>query len=259
MHKKICLLLLIADSLTAQALIINPSSIQTIGKKIWHNECKGTIDGLTHWNDGEEFASLGIGHFIWYPATKKPRLFQETFPSLVTFLQTKKAPVPAWLAKTKTCPWHTRQEFIAAHRSVKMQELRTLLATTVNLQTEFIIKNLADHLEKKQKELPKATFDHIKKQFYRVAKNPNGIYALIDYANFKGVGFNPREQYNNHGWGLFHVLQTMKGTSSETALAEFCTVAKQILTTRVQNAPQKRNEARWLPGWLNRIDTYLKS
>ena len=26
----------------------------------------GTISGLTSWNVGENFASLGIGHFIWY-------------------------------------------------------------------------------------------------------------------------------------------------------------------------------------------------
>jgi hypothetical protein len=28
----------------------------------------GSITGLTTWNAGEEFPSLGIGHFIWYPA-----------------------------------------------------------------------------------------------------------------------------------------------------------------------------------------------
>src|SRR5512133_2670274 len=32
-----------------------------IGKKIWQNECNGTISGLTSWNGGEDFASLGIG------------------------------------------------------------------------------------------------------------------------------------------------------------------------------------------------------
>ena len=38
-----------------------------IGKRIWANECAGTISGLTSWNKGEAFPSLGIAHFIWYP------------------------------------------------------------------------------------------------------------------------------------------------------------------------------------------------
>ncbi|RYD29224.1 MAG: hypothetical protein EOP87_18635, partial [Verrucomicrobiaceae bacterium] len=38
-----------------------------IGRKIWQNESGGTVNGLTAWNGGEGFPSLGIGHFIWYP------------------------------------------------------------------------------------------------------------------------------------------------------------------------------------------------
>ena len=42
-----------------------------IGKRIWANECAGTISGLTSWNKGEAFPSLGIAHFIWYPPGKR--------------------------------------------------------------------------------------------------------------------------------------------------------------------------------------------
>jgi hypothetical protein len=49
------------------AIDISPADAQRIGKRIWRNECGGTISGLTSWNAGENFASLGIGHFIWYP------------------------------------------------------------------------------------------------------------------------------------------------------------------------------------------------
>ncbi len=55
-----------------------------IGRKIWQNECAGSVDGLTSWNGGEEFPSLGIGHFIWYPAGFKGR-FEESWPSFVAF------------------------------------------------------------------------------------------------------------------------------------------------------------------------------
>src|SRR6266404_3179051 len=55
-----------------------------IGKKIWRNECGGSVAGLTSWNSGENFASLGIGHFIWYPkGVRGP--FDESFPKLVEF------------------------------------------------------------------------------------------------------------------------------------------------------------------------------
>ena len=47
---------------------LGDAQLERIGKRIWSNECNGTVDGLTSWNTGENFASLGIGHFIWYPA-----------------------------------------------------------------------------------------------------------------------------------------------------------------------------------------------
>ena len=61
-----------------------PSETRRIGKKIWQNECDGTLAGLTSWNTGENFASLGIGHFIWYPkGVRGP--FEESFPAFVDF------------------------------------------------------------------------------------------------------------------------------------------------------------------------------
>ena len=40
----------------------------SIGQRVWQNECAGSVQGLVSWNAGEGFPSLGIGHFIWYPA-----------------------------------------------------------------------------------------------------------------------------------------------------------------------------------------------
>ena len=37
-----------------------------LGRKIFKNECDSNFECLTTWNKGEEFPSLGIGHFIWY-------------------------------------------------------------------------------------------------------------------------------------------------------------------------------------------------
>ena len=47
---------------------LTPAQMDRVGRRIWQNECAGTVAGLTSWNGGEDFASLGVGHFIWYPA-----------------------------------------------------------------------------------------------------------------------------------------------------------------------------------------------
>ncbi len=94
-------------------------------------------------------------------------------------------------------------------------------------------------------------------QFHRVAETPQGIYALTDYVNFKGEGISGTERYQGQGWGLLQVLQQMPGNTSDPIM-EFADVAECVLTRRIRNAPQKRHaiEARWLPGWEVRIETY---
>ena len=97
--------------------------------------------------------------------------------------------------------------------------------------------------------------ENLKYQFYRVANSPNGLYALIDYVNFKGEGLSTSGTYNHQGWGLRQVLENMRGRGEgKNALVEFSNSAKYILTKRAQNAP--RNESRWLTGWAKRTDTY---
>ena len=47
---------------------LSPVELQVIGDQIFKNEGGGNVNNLVHWNDGENFASMGIGHFTWYPA-----------------------------------------------------------------------------------------------------------------------------------------------------------------------------------------------
>jgi len=161
--KKIIIFFVITAAINAQqTLQITSQQAQEIGKKIWHNECKGTIDGLTSWNEGEEFASLGIGHFIWHPKkTNSP--FTQTFPSLLIYLKNKRKKLPAWLEKSQYCPWHNRKEFLEAQRSKRMHELRSLLAQPVDLQAQFIIETLAQALTKFETKLSPPKYAHIKK------------------------------------------------------------------------------------------------
>ena len=50
-----------------------------IGAGIFQNEAAGRVDKLTYWGAGEDFPSLGIGHFIWLPTGVDAR-FDEQVP-----------------------------------------------------------------------------------------------------------------------------------------------------------------------------------
>lgn len=230
-----------------------------IGRKIWVNECAGTVQGLTSWNQGESFASLGIGHFIWYPKGQDGP-FEESWPKLIQFMKDREVAMPRWVRTTKDCPWKTLEEFEADKNSERMTELRKFLANTIEVQTAFIVARLQSALPKMEKAA--ATPDaqaKIRRNFFAVAESPQGVYALIDYVNFKGEGVNPNERYKGQGWGLAQVLLEMKGEPKGAAAAvEFGKSAKRVLTRRVENAPAERNESRWLKGWGNRCDTYGK-
>jgi len=233
---------------------LTPESSQKIGRKIWQNECGGTVEGLTSWNKGETFPSLGIGHFIWYPKGQEGP-FQESFPPLIAFMKEKGAAVPAWLNATSDSPWNTITEFNAAKSGAQMKELRTFLAGTIDLQTAFIVQRLQNALPKMKEEAKFRDKARLERNFYAVAQSPQGVYALIDYVNFKGEGTNPNERYKNQGWGLAQVLLEMKGERKGAAAAtEFAEAAKRVLARRVKNAP--RNESQWLAGWNNRCETY---
>jgi hypothetical protein len=235
-------------------LSVSPETAKAVGERIWKNECAGSVEGLTHWNQGENFASFGIGHFIWYSEGKRER-FHETFPDMLLFLRQKGVALPAWLNGASACPWNSREEFYAKRQSPEMQELRQLLLETKSWQAQF----MAERLERSFAEILGACAQKEKKRvealFQRLCKEANGLYALIDYLNFKGAGTAPSERYKGQGWGLLQVLQEMRESAPEP-LEEFVRAAKVVLRRRVQNAPPERNEERWLKGWCNRLDSY---
>jgi hypothetical protein len=56
---------------------------------------------------------------------------------------------------------------------------------------------------------------------------------------------------------LLQVLEGMNDVTGRAAVKSFAESAKAVLKNRVRNSPPERNEARWLPGWLKRVDTYV--
>ena len=236
---------------------LSPAQKAAIGKKIWQNECGGTVNGLTTWNAGEEFPSLGIGHFIWYPAGFHGR-FEESWPKFVAYAKQRGASPPA-VAHERHSPWRTRAEFQRDFNGPRLTALRQWLAANVTVQTDFIIARSQAALPRMLAAAPPSERGRIRANHQKVAASPQGTYALIDYVNFKGEGINPAERYQGRGWGLLQVLGEMKDTSAGAAAAsEFAAAAKRVLSRRIANSPPERGEKRWEAGWHNRCNTYAR-
>jgi len=243
-----------ASQAARKSISLTPAEAETVGRRIWQNESGGTLEGLTAWNSGEEFASLGIGHFIWYPANFNGP-FTESFPQLLQHFASKNIAMPNWLRASLDCPWQTQSAFQRDFNSPRMLELRHFLASTIAEQALFAAKRMEGSLPTMLQAVHPQEKENIKRRFYSIANSAQGIYALVDYVNFKGEGTAPAERYNGRGWGLLQVLQSMEQPEN---LQSFANAARAVLAQRVKNAPPNRSEGRWLSGWYNRISTYAQ-
>jgi hypothetical protein len=254
-----------AKDLPVPQLVLPGDLAKQIGQKIWLNETGGKPDAITSWSANEEFASLGIGHFIWFPVGKWLP-FEESFPVLLEFMRKKNVHLPAWLDQTQipANPWTSRAEFRKNANSPQMKELRQFLLDTVAEQTQFMVARAQGAMEKILKTTPYGTErEHIVIQFTRVIRASENFYPLIDYINFKGEGTNPneaamdRETGRRQGWGLKQVLLKMNGETSDpkAVRAEFADAAQFVLQQRIRNLPSNRV---FEVGWLRRVATYRR-
>ena len=171
------------------------------------------------------------------------------------FYKANKVTLPKILQENKDAPWTSREEFLKDKEAGKLNELRDFLYETKDIQVMFIYKRLEASLDKML--VQTTDKENVKYKFYRVSNSPNGLYALIDYVNFKGEGVSETERYNNEGWGLLQILEYMKGKETgKPAMDEFSAGAKFVLERRVKNSDPKKNEKQWLKGWENRTETY---
>jgi len=242
----------------SQLPALSEQQLLWIGDRVYQNECGSRFDCLTSWNQGEDFPSLGIGHFIWFRADQK-EAFVETFPALLAYYQARGVRLPDWIEALSSLdsPWQTRSQFMAESQGAEMQELRQFLARTTTVQVDFIVQRLRDSIPAILSDLTAEQGKLVENQFYTLTQSqpPYGIYALIDYVHFKGSGTDPGERYQDHGWGLLQVLQQMQ--DSPSTLDSFVGAAATVLERRVANAPIARGEQRWLVGWKNRLRGYL--
>lgn len=236
---------------------------QWIADQIFQNECAGRESCLTSWNEGEDFPSLGIGHFIWYRSGQQ-EAFEESFPDLLAFYIASGVSLPPWIAGLSEWdnPWPDRNTFLASQDSERMQTLRQFLFATRHIQAAFIVQRMRNSLALMQSH--SRAPEELGQRFMAVANAvpPYGMYALIDYVNFKGEGVSATERYQGQGWGLRQVLEHMdvsalQSGAGEDILSAFAQAARDVLDRRIENAPPERNEARWRAGWHNRTETYL--
>ncbi len=242
----------------AQGQSGNISELYGIGDKIFKNETGGRIDQLTHWNLREDFASMGIGHFTWYPADRKQR-YGNTFPGLLDYLKKNGVQLPQWVqrARFEGAPWRTRAELMRAKNTPEVKQFSQLLYNTRHLQAKYIM----DRAMRAMPKLVKTTPPHLRRlvanNLNAVANTRGGRYVLVDYTNFKGEGLSRNGGYKGQNWGLLQVLENMRPSQvGPQALNEFADASMRILERRVRNSDPKRNERKWLPGWRNRTNTY---
>ena len=237
---------------------MSSNEFMMIADRIFKNESGSDPDKLVHWNDGENFASMGLGHFTWYPAGRQAR-FGNTFPDLLGHLQSNGVPLPVWVqqARYQGAPWRSKAELMHAKQTGQVQELQNLLYQTRLLQAAYIVERARRAMPKLVNAAPAQSRARVAQNLNAIANTPGGWYVLVDYVNFKGEGLNISGGYNGQNWGLLQVLEDMQPSQpGQQSLNLFADAATRVLERRVRNSPPARNEARWLAGWSNRINTY---
>ena len=247
-------LFLLSSFVSSQSEYINLSDkkISELGVLIWKNEGQQKLQHLTTWNRGEDFPSLGLGHFIWYPNENKGR-FKEQFPQLLVYFQTHGVKLPSWLDNVQLAPWKSREQFYKEFDQEPLSSLRAFLSNHMKLQVKFIILRLEKAIPLIFSACDPQQKNKLKSNLLSLTSTPEGMFALLDYINFKGEGLLEQERYQGEGWGLKQVLLAMPLKYTDP-LRVFGLAADEILTRRVKNAP--RDELRWLKGWRIRVHAY---
>lgn len=256
-------LLFLPASLPASELKLTDAQARQIAHKIWQNEGSGQRRQLVWWNKGEEFASCGIGHFIWY--TKDQRMwFKESFPPMLRFLIAHGAKPPRWLTPKTPCIWNSYEAWQKAKRqkSPKMRELTDFLDRTQGLQARYMLQRLNNSFPKilayaKARGQGAIVEKNYRRLLYRKdgSVDPQGAYILIDYINFKGDGITPTERYQGKGWGLYQVLTRMDPADPDAHHA-FAVAARSVLERLILIAPPERRLWRFKKGWFRRLESY---
>ncbi len=261
--KKLLIVFALSASLFSAEIKLSNQSALKIANKIWQNEGSGQKNKLVWWNKGEEFASCGVGHFIWF-TKDKPMHFFHAFPAMLSYITARGVKPPKWLTPNTPCIWNNYYEWkrAKATNAPKMVELTNFLNRTKALQAHFMVYRFNKAVPKiinyaKDEQTRKVVEYNLKRLLYKSngTIDPQGAYCLIDYTNFKGDGTLESERYQNTGWGLFQVLKHMN-TQEPNKYKAFANSVRFILDRLIKVSPPERNLKRFRRGWFNRIKTY---
>jgi len=235
-------------------IVVNQSQAHQIGSKIGVNEGVTSRISQVAWHQDDRYSTLGIARFIWYPPSESRESM--SFNGLLTSLS-QSGTLPHWLMDVEDPPWHSKDAYMSVEHDVFKRQLGDFLQENIGEQTQYLILNIESTLPNIIKVIqnPFAKM-HAYENFYRIAMQDNGVYALLDYVVFQGDGLALNERYNNQGWGLLQVLENMS-ENSDNLLQGFMTSANYLLTRRIANAPS--NETKLLPAWQYRLRTYTQN
>jgi hypothetical protein len=256
--------------------------------------------------DERGFAYVGVCEAIWYPETPdKDKKFLGDWPAFCESLKEQGIDVPD--LALAPAPWHSQEELNADLENLNKSDeeiadpdqinRKHQLSELVNfLKREDVIKSeygsRVDRLEKAidpnsessiLKDLPPGKAEIIKANFNLVAhikpdaRRPVGLYALVDYCNFKGEGTAPAERYNTEPWGLGEVLFLMNDLRSDektlndyvaalrlgdvdtTKISDmelFVIAAAKALDNRIENNKIERTRIKDTPAYVQFIARY---
>lgn len=255
----IYLILLLLFSHHATFASISEQDAKKLGMLIWNNEADKRVDLLAYWGSYSSFPEIGIGHYIWYPQGKTGP-YTAQFPSLCAYLQSCGVQFPQWLLdayRAGGAPWQTRDEFM--QDTERTNQLRDFLASTVDLQTHFMIKRIEDEWQDILAAAPAHRQAGLQYYFDLMRASLLGTYALVDYLNFKGSGLNPHEERNGHRFGLLQVMLDMPdGLTEENITKAFAICAARRLVHYIAQFEPEYRPVKFLAGWVKRVSTYAR-
>lgn len=195
---------------------------------------------FTEWGQGEDFPSLGLGHYIWYPegTPKEAKKFEESFPQYIEFmLKNCNIAIPADLQDTSHkqvilkieggklingAPWKEKLSADGKEGFDVLKKIPTSGASSLtkflwtkentDCQAKFQQKRLADAIAAMR---AKPTNPGMCSLIDGFMHDRNSYLAMLDYVNFKGDGNNPQKDFYVHKdkgtiqWGLKQVIESV--------------------------------------------------
>jgi hypothetical protein len=227
----------------------------------------------THMN-ATGYVGIGLGSYIWYGANNREN-YVEDWPTVAQALQSHDVTLPAWALGV--CPWSNEADFDAANTPgspyyADIQALNTTLQTdpaALDVQFRFgpwarLLRGVTPNSDTPGDymfgydpikapnaliSLPPGEAELIGANFSAVSTvqgfgHPLGMYALVDYDNFKGEGTAVTEIHNTQHWGESAVLEKMGPLDIQIdPLTTFINSGLEVLHDRIVNTEMenKRN------------------